>query len=141
MLRWPGRSTEGEGRLVNASLELEPRSSAGHEARELLRPQLADALPGPVLHDLLTVVTELVDNSVEHGPGDPIQVRITVADDGSVRGEVEDQGEGEVALREMIGDTPDGGLGLHIVDVLTDRWAVYEGSTHVWFEMNPRAGP
>jgi hypothetical protein len=25
--------------------------------------------------------------------------------------------------------------GLKLVDRLTSRWAVYEGSTHVWFEL------
>ncbi len=28
-----------------------------------------------------------------------------------------------------------GGWGLHLVEALTDRWGVYEGSTHVWFEI------
>jgi anti-sigma regulatory factor (Ser/Thr protein kinase) len=122
---------------INVTMELEPEATAGAKARQILQSRVSELVPAMVLWDLLTVVTELVNNSVRHGPGDPIQVRITVNDDGSVRGEVEDQGDGEVALREMIEDGPGGGMGLHVVEALADRWAVYEGSTHVWFEMSP----
>lgn len=118
-------------------MDLMPEPEAGAKARRILEARLSDSVPALVMWDLSTVVTELVNNSVMHGPGDPIQVRITVNDDGSVRGEVEDQGDGEVALREMIEDGPGGGMGLHVVQALTERWAVYEGSTHVWFEMRP----
>jgi hypothetical protein len=30
-----------------------------------------------------------------------------------------------------------GGLGLPLVASLCDRWGVYEGSSHIWFEMRP----
>jgi anti-sigma regulatory factor (Ser/Thr protein kinase) len=120
---------------INVSMELMPEPEAGARARQILQTRLSDFVPAMVMWDLSTVVTELVNNAVMHGPGDPIQVRISVNDEGSIRGEVEDQGDGEVALREMIDDGPGGGIGLHMVQTLTDRWAVYEGSTHVWFEM------
>jgi anti-sigma regulatory factor (Ser/Thr protein kinase) len=117
------------------SLDLEPGPSAAADAREQIRAAFADRLPTALLHDLTVVVTELVSNSVEHGPGEPIQVRLTISSsDGTIRGEIEDKGKGEVAIRDMAED-PNDGLGLRIVDWLTDRWAVYQGSTHVWFEM------
>jgi anti-sigma regulatory factor (Ser/Thr protein kinase) len=84
----------------------------------------------------MAVVTELVTNSLCHGPGKPIQVRIEIAGDGVVRGEVEDQGDGRVAIRKNTDGGAGGGLGLRIVDRFTDRWGVYEGSTHVWFEIS-----
>ena len=28
-----------------------------------------------------------------------------------------------------------GGWGLHLVQTLSERWGVHEGSTHVWFEI------
>ena len=137
----PGGSTaNGQGRSCDVTMELAPRLGAGGQVREVLRARVSGLLPSASLRDLLMVVTELVNNSVEHGPGDPIQVRITANDDGSVRGEVEDQGDGQVAIRDMT-DEPDGGYGLRIVDTLTDRWAVYEGSTHVWFEMGSSSQP
>jgi anti-sigma regulatory factor (Ser/Thr protein kinase) len=119
------------------SLDLEPELDASTTAREEIRAAFGDSLPASLLHDLTVVVTELVGNSVEHGPGEPIQVRLKIAGDGTIRGEIEDRGRGEVAIREMAED-PSDALGLRIVDWLTDRWAVYEGSTHVWFEMGAR---
>jgi anti-sigma regulatory factor (Ser/Thr protein kinase) len=123
---------------LDVRIVLESRPQAAAEARDQVRFELRDRVAAPMLHDLLVVVTELVTNSVRHGPGTPIQLRIALNEDGSIRGEVEDQGDGEVAIREMREDFEDG-LGLRIVDTLTDRWAVYEGSTHVWFEMRPPA--
>ena len=29
-----------------------------------------------------------------------------------------------------------GGWGLHLVQTLSNRWGVHEGSTHVWFEID-----
>ena len=56
-------------------------------------------------------------------------------DAGAVRGEVVDAGSGfEHELREA-GRSATSGRGLLIVDRLTTRWGVYEGTTHVWFEM------
>ncbi len=80
------------------------------------------------------MVSELVANSVIHGPGKTIKVTVTADRDGSVRGEVEDDGDGKVAIREIEGEGP-GGMGLRIVRALTERWGVYEGSTQVWFEL------
>ena len=116
------------------SLDLRPEASASAKARDEIRTAFGDRLPTALLHDLTVVVSELVSNSVEHGPGTEIQVRLRIASDGSVFGEVEDKGDGRVAIEDMA-DDPSAGLGLRIVDWLTDRWAVYEGSTHVWFEM------
>jgi two-component sensor histidine kinase len=120
--------------LLELSLELEPRLEAGQQARQFLSSRLRDGLSEETFEALLTVVTELVNNSVQHGPGEPIQVRLTVGDGGGVRGEVEDQGEAEIAVREM---SESGGLGLLVVEAMTERWAVYEGSTTVWFELAP----
>ena len=116
-------------------LRLQPSAEAATEARAWIREQFSGSLPLGALYDLLTVVTELVTNSVRHGPGAPIDVRVQVAPDGRVTGEVADQGEGEVAIREI---TPGiGGFGLRLVDSITERWGVYKGSTHVWFELRP----
>jgi anti-sigma regulatory factor (Ser/Thr protein kinase) len=125
---------------MDVKLDLDYDLGAGYRARRLLRSRLGDRLPAPALQNLLTVVSELVNNSVQHGPGRPIEVLVSVGDDGAVRGEVEDQGDGVVAIREVSDDRTGGGFGLRIVDSLTDRWGVYEGSTHVWFEMGASPG-
>ena len=50
-------------------------------------------------------------------------------------GEVIDAGGGfEHVLREA-GPYATSGRGLLIVDRLTTRWGVHEGTTHVWFEI------
>ena len=51
---------------------------------------------------LLTIVSELVANSVKHGPGGPIHVNVNVSEDGAVLGRVEDGGRGRVAVREGV---------------------------------------
>jgi len=128
-------SRSGVFRLV-----LSPDRRAGSQARRGVRQHFSETLPGATLGDLFSVVTELVNNSVQHGPGKPITVTL-VPSGGSIRGEVADQGNPANAIPELKEATATGGRGLALVDKLTARWGVYEGSTHVWFEMlrDPRA--
>ena len=84
----------------------------------------------------MTIVSELVANSVKHGPGRPIHVNVKVSEDGAVLGRVEDGGPGRVAVREGVNPT-EGGMGLKVVDAFTDRWGVEKGTSNVWFELAP----
>jgi anti-sigma regulatory factor (Ser/Thr protein kinase) len=118
------------------SLQLSSRPDAAKHLRRALEKQFGPRLSHRGLQDLASVLSELVNNSVIHGPGAPIRVRLEVRPNGGVRGEVEDDGNGEVAMREIVDDFGEGGLGLRLVDALVDRWGVYDGSTHVWFEMS-----
>lgn len=123
--------------MGEVNLQLEPNPDAACHARSSIRERFADAVPAAILHDLQIVVTELVTNSVKYGPGGMIGVRLDLSSKGIVRGEVCDQGTGEA--RPAIRDSPslEGGLGLQIVDALTERWAVDNGSsTRVWFEVS-----
>jgi hypothetical protein len=63
-----------------------------------------------------------------------VTVAVVVGED-TVRGEISDQGNPSAAIPEIKKAAAKAGYGLHLVDKLTSRWAVYEGSTHVWFEM------
>ncbi len=119
----------GEFRLV-----LTPSREAGSRARSAIRQRFSEALPPNTLSDLVTVVTELVNNSVEHGPGKPITVTLVRGGE-SIRGEVADQGNPATAIPQIMSASEAGKLGLDVVDKLTAEWAVYEGSTHVWFEL------
>jgi two-component sensor histidine kinase len=114
------------------SIQLPPEPRASWKAR-LSLDQFSAALSPDALADLRVVVSELVTNSVRHGPGNPIQLRVALEDAGLVRGEVIDQGSGTVAIRDS--KAVSGGFGLRIVDTLCERWGVFEGSTHVWFEL------
>lgn len=118
----------GEFRLV-----LSPDRRAGLKARGAVR-QRFSALPEATLTDLVAVVTELVNNAVEHGPARPITVTLVARVD-SIRGEIADQGNPSTTIPQIKHGTEDGKGGLVLVDKLTSDWAVYEGSTHVWFEM------
>jgi anti-sigma regulatory factor (Ser/Thr protein kinase) len=122
----------GEFRLV-----LSPEPGAAAKAREAVRDQYSSGVGTEVLDDLLTVISELVNNAVLHGPGKPITVTLVMGEE-SVHGEVADQGNPAVAIpkiREATAPADSGGFGLNLVDKLTAGWAVYEGSTHVWFEL------
>jgi two-component sensor histidine kinase len=109
--------------------------SAGSMARRQIE-GLTDHLPALSLRDLQVVVTELVNNSVVHGSGRPIEVTVAVTADGFTRGTVSDRGVGPVEIAPPR-DGGDGGLGLRIVDALASRWGVNQPSSDVWFELAP----
>jgi anti-sigma regulatory factor (Ser/Thr protein kinase) len=115
-------------------LVLSPDTEAGWRARHAVRQRFTESLPAPTLIDLIAVVTELVNNAVAHGPGRPITLALVLGDE-TIRGEVADQGNPSTAIPEIHEAAQKGTHGLEVVDKLTSRWAVYEGSTHVWFEL------
>jgi anti-sigma regulatory factor (Ser/Thr protein kinase) len=103
------------------------------QARTAMLALTAAVIPA-VLDDLRLLVTELVTNSVRHGPGGKIRVAIKVTAPDAVFAEITDGGtDGAVEIREAAEDG--GGLGLRILDRIATRWGVYEGSTNVWFEL------
>jgi anti-sigma regulatory factor (Ser/Thr protein kinase) len=123
---------------LEVELKLEPAPSAPEMARGWLRRELGGVMGDEAMLDLQVIVSELVTNSVRYGPDGTIEVRVAVDSSGLIRGEVEDHGVGEVAMRDMAGDG--GGFGLRLVDSLAERWGVHAGSTHVWFELRPGRG-
>jgi anti-sigma regulatory factor (Ser/Thr protein kinase) len=121
--------------MTTLAVELPLTAQTAYKARVLIRERLAEAIPATTLWDLLTVVSELVTNAVRHGDGDSVRVRLSLAPNGKVSGEVENDGYGLVELRPI--DTAStSGLGLHIVGAIADRWRVLAGrSTRVRFEL------
>jgi anti-sigma regulatory factor (Ser/Thr protein kinase) len=115
-------------------LVLSPDARAGWRARQALRDRFSKSLPPATLIDLVAIVTELVNNAVRHGPSRPIMLAL-VLDDEVIRGEVADQGNPAFAIPEIVKPAQRAAHGLEVVDKLTSRWAVIEGSTHVWFEL------
>ena len=126
--------TSGPTKPEEFRLVLSPDTEAGWRARHALRDRFSRSLPAQTLIDLTAVVTELVNNAVAHGPGRPITLTLAVGRE-TIRGEVADQGNPAAAIPEIRKATEKGGRGLEVVDKLTSSWAVYQGSTHVWFEM------
>jgi anti-sigma regulatory factor (Ser/Thr protein kinase) len=109
------------------------------EARGHVRQALEERTDPDTLGHVELVVSELVTNSVRHGPGKPITLRLAATEAGEIAGEVEDEGKGVVRFRANSELPQVGGLGLLLVDSLTSAWGVHPGSTHVWFRFAPAA--
>jgi two-component sensor histidine kinase len=110
-----------------------PRSP---HAASLARRALDDLDVDPkVLPDVRLLVSELITNSVKYGGEGPVRLEVQCSPD-SVRAEIIDQGAG-FTPKVRDGDLDRvGGWGLHLTEQLTSRWGTYEGSTHVWFEID-----
>ena len=86
--------------------------------------------------DVKLLVSELITNSVKYGGRGAISLQIEADGPRKLRVEVVDQGAGFVPVARDRPKTEVGGWGLHLVQTLSKRWGVYEGSTHVWFEID-----
>lgn len=128
-----------ENRPMSGTLTvtLPPGDRAPRAARSALDRFVAGHLGEPHRSDVRLLVTELVTNGVLHGQGD---VRLEAElRPGSLHVEVIDGGDG-IGGRSRSPDLErEGGFGLVIVDSLADRWGVFAGSTHVWFEVDAAA--
>src|SRR4051794_11123914 len=116
------------------SLEL-PRSP---QAPFLARRALADLdgkIDPSVLPDIRLLVSELITNSVKYGGDGPVRLEVT-AEGGRGRAEIIDQGAGFTPGKRNADLDKVGGWGLHLGQELTTEWGTYEGSTHVWFEID-----
>jgi anti-sigma regulatory factor (Ser/Thr protein kinase) len=96
--------------------------------------ELDGAVAPSVLPDIRLLVSELVTNSVKYGGEGPVRLEV-IADDSRVRAEIVDQGVGFKPVARNDDLEKVGGWGLHLVEQLTTQWGTYEGSTHVWFEI------
>jgi anti-sigma regulatory factor (Ser/Thr protein kinase) len=125
-------------RVISRSIPADRRApAAARRALEGLGGRIGDELK----EDIRLLVSEVVTNSVLHGPSDrqaEVELDVWVSDD-VVRVAVTDQGAGfEPQDRPTGGDRS--GWGLMMVDRIADRWGVeVAGETEVWFEMR-RAG-
>jgi anti-sigma regulatory factor (Ser/Thr protein kinase) len=96
------------------------------------------ALDADVVPDVKLLVSELISNSVKYGRDGQVRLVLRSEDPQHVHVEVVDQGAGFVPAARDRPKTEPGGWGLHMVEALTARWGVREGSTHVWFEIDRR---
>jgi anti-sigma regulatory factor (Ser/Thr protein kinase) len=121
---------------VDLALNLPLDTSAPGLARAATKRFLAGKVGPERLSELSLVITELVTNAVVHGRGQVV-LRLQL-DEGAVRGEVIDEGGGFEHEIRARGPADVGGRGLFLVDALTARWGIHEGTTHVWFELAAR---
>jgi anti-sigma regulatory factor (Ser/Thr protein kinase) len=105
--------------------------AAARRAVERLEGRVDDHL----IPEVKLLVSELVTNSVKYGGEGAITLKVDVDRPGKVRAEVIDQGLGFIPVARDRPATEPGGWGLHLVQTLSNRWGVHEGSTQVWFEI------
>jgi len=109
-------------------------------ARSVTAQWLADHVAPSVLETALLLVSELVSNSVRHSgvpEGEDLVVRVRLWQDG-FRLEVEDPGRNGVIAPKPPDLLRGGGMGLHLVQTLSERWGVTraaEGPTCVWAQL------
>ena len=127
---------EADARRLEFSVASVPES--GTDARAALLP-FSEVLSAEAFSDLKLVVTELVGNSVAHGPGGQIEVLVELRTDGSIYGAVADKGHG-IAGSEVYAE-PGKGLGLLIVEALAERWGARPGRSEVWFHLEAQELP
>ena len=109
-------------------------SAPGHARRAI--EELNGRIAPDVVPDVKLLVSELITNSVKYGGDGAVSLRVDADTPRRLRVEVIDQGAGFVPVARARPKTEVGGWGLHLVQTLSDRWGVYEGSTHVWFEID-----
>lgn len=103
-------------------------------ARLALVEWLDGALSNEDTHGAKLAVSELVANAVTHGTGE-VTMQADLNRD-RLRVEVIDQGTGfayripQARLEQLLR------RGLAIVDAITSRWGIREGTTCVWFELD-----
>lgn len=100
-------------------------------ARELLR-EFAGSVSEMRLRDAQLLVTELVTNVIRHGKGVRIELRVELARE-RLRVEIVDHGR-ELRPRAREDDEV-GGLGLQLVDTLSDQWGAWDGGSSAWFHL------
>ena len=114
---------------IPATLHLEAVPDAPGEARSFLR-SILDRHPR--IDDALLSVSELVTNAVRHGPaGVGLEIMIDRRD-AAIRVSVH-QEEGLVQIDRSVRPRI-GGLGLMIVEKVTDAWGL-DNEVGVWFEI------
>jgi anti-sigma regulatory factor (Ser/Thr protein kinase) len=116
-----------------------PRDATAPRAARRAIEELTDRIAADVVPDVKLLVSELITNSVKYGGNGEVTLKVEYEDPRKLRVEVIDQGVGFVPVARNRPATDVGGWGLHLVQTLSNRWGVYEGSTHVWFEIDRTA--
>jgi len=126
-------------RLRSAAVELPGGLRASAAARGLVAETLGGEASSVELHDLLIIITELVNNAVVHGGAADATERVLVhvaAADARLRAEVSSRGS-SFQIRAPSPKEEPGGFGLLLVDQLSSRWGVDGGADYtVWFEID-----
>jgi anti-sigma regulatory factor (Ser/Thr protein kinase) len=112
-----------------------PRDTRAPAVARRMVDELEGAVDPQCADQARLLLSEVVSNAVRHGEGESIRVLLDAAQGGELRCEVMDEGHGFVPTARDKPSMVEGGWGLHLVETLSRRWGVREGSTHVWFEL------
>jgi anti-sigma regulatory factor (Ser/Thr protein kinase) len=123
--------------MPQLDVDIDRDTSAPANARRAVE-RFGGHLSADVVPDVKLLVSELITNSVKYGGDGAVQLKLRSEDPQHIYVEVVDQGVGFVPTARDRPKTEPGGWGLHLVEALTRRWGVHEGSTHVWFEIDRR---
>jgi anti-sigma regulatory factor (Ser/Thr protein kinase) len=123
--------------MPQLTVDIERDTTAPANARRAVE-RFGASLAPDVVPDVRLLVSELITNSVKYGGDGAVQLILRSEAPEHVHVEVVDQGVGFVPTARDRPKTEPGGWGLHLVEALTRRWGVREGSTHVWFEIDRR---
>jgi anti-sigma regulatory factor (Ser/Thr protein kinase) len=118
---------------VDIAIPRDPRAPG--DARRAVQAYAASTDPS-IVPDVKLLVSEMITNSVKYGGEGEVRLKLRSDHPGHIRVEVVDQGSGFVPVARDRPATEAGGWGLHLIETLSDRWGVHEGSTHVWFEID-----
>ena len=118
-------------------VDIDRDTTAPSKARRAVD-DFAGTLDRAIVGDVRLLVSELITNSVKYGGEGPVTLILSSEVPTHVHVEVVDQGVGFVPAARDRPKTEPGGWGLHMVEALTQRWGVRDGSTHVWFEIDRR---
>jgi anti-sigma regulatory factor (Ser/Thr protein kinase) len=120
---------------LTVAIDRDPHAPA--RARRAVE-RFATCLDADLVPDIKLLVSELITNGVKYGGEGQVQLVLASQDARHAHVEVIDQGVGFVPKARDRARSEPGGWGLHMVEALSERWGVHEGSTHVWFEFDRR---
>ena len=138
--RFPSRSDGREEGGEPAEVAIPIGMRAPGVARGVVADWLAGHVAPSVLETALLLVSELVSNSVRHSgapEGEDLVLRVQLWRDG-FRLEVEDPGRSGVIAPQPPDLLRGGGLGLQLVQELSERWGLERaaaGGTRVWAQL------
>ena len=118
-----------------------PRDARAPSIARRMVDEIGDVLDPQCAEQARLLLSEVVSNSVRHGEGETVRVLLDAVQGGELRCEVMDEGHGFVPKARDKPSMVEGGWGLHLVETLSRRWGVREGSTHVWFELAAAGSP
>jgi len=133
---------------ADLALTLPPDASAPGVARAATKRYSAGKVHAERISELILVISELVSNAWLHGRGRSSSNFRSTTRSSAARSST--KGPGSSATVRARGPEEVGGRGLFLVNALTNRWGIHEGTTHVWLELqaggdargrpNPRLG-